>query len=130
MQDPKIHQPSNLWGKQLIGMDTTIGSFADIGDNVVIGTGCKIQCHVSIPPLTQIGNNVFLGPGVKIANDPKMDGNLKGTLIKDGAKIGMGALIQGGITIGENSIIGMGSVVLCDVPGGETWVGNPARKIK
>lgn len=124
MQDPKIYQPSNLWGKQLIGMDTTVGAFSDIGDNVIIGTGCKIQCHVSIPPMTQIGNNVFIGPGVRIANDPKMDGSLVGTLIKDGAKIGMGALIQGGITIGENVIIGMGAIVTKDVPDGETWYNN------
>ena len=130
MKEPILHPPSNLWGTQLIGLGTTIGAFADIGDEVVIGTNCKIQCHVSIPPKTQIGNNVFIGPGVHIANDPKLNGEIKGTLIKGGAKIGMGALIQGGIVIGENSVIGMGAVVLGDVPDGETWAGCPATKIK
>ena len=123
MNDPVIHQPSNLWGAQMLGMGTTIGAFCDIGDGVIIGMNCKIQSHVSIPPKTQIGNNVFIGPGVRIANDPKMDGYLIGTLIKDGAKIGMGSLIQGGIIIGENAIIGMGSVILKDVPPNTKVVG-------
>lgn len=130
MNEPKIHQPSNLWGAQLIGLGTTIGAFADIGNDVVIGKNCKIQCHVSIPPMTRIGNDVFIGPGVRFANDPKMNGNLKGTIVKDGAKIGMGVLINGGLVIGKNSIIGAGALVLHDVPDGEVWAGHIARKIK
>ena len=123
------HQPTNLWGNNKIGKGTTIGAFADIG-NAVIGKNCKIQCHVSIPPLTIIEDDVFLGPGVKIANDRQMDGKLKGTIIKKGTKIGMGALIGAGITIAENTIIGMGAVVLHDTFDGEVWAGNPARLIK
>ena len=64
----KLWQPNNLWGNNKIGKGTTIGAMCDIG-NVVIGKNCKIQCHVSIPPLTVIEDDVFLGPGVKIAND-------------------------------------------------------------
>lgn len=120
---PKIHQPSNLWGMQAIGEGTTIGAMCDIGDGVTIGFNCKIQCHVSIPPLTLIGDNVFIGPGVHIANDPNMDGKLKGTEIHSGAKIGMGALIQGGIVVGENAVIGMGAIVLKDVPPNTKVVG-------
>jgi UDP-2-acetamido-3-amino-2,3-dideoxy-glucuronate N-acetyltransferase len=123
------HQPTNLWGKNKIGNGTTIGAFADIG-NVVIGSNCKIQCHVSIPPGTVIGDNVFIGPGAKIANDRLMDNNMKGTVIKNGVRIGMGALIGAGLTIGENSIIGMGAVVIHDIFDGEVWAGNPARLIK
>jgi carbonic anhydrase/acetyltransferase-like protein (isoleucine patch superfamily) len=124
----KIWKPSNIWGNNIIGEYTTIGAFCDIG-NAVIGKNCKIQCHVSIPPMTIIGDEVFLGPGVRIANDKKMDGNLKGTIIKKGAKIGMGALIGAGIIIGRNAIIGAGSVVTKNIPAGETWVGSPAYPI-
>jgi acetyltransferase-like isoleucine patch superfamily enzyme len=123
-----VHQPTNLYGKYKIGKGTTIGAFCDIGGTV--GKNCKIQCHVSIPPLTIVEDDVFIGPGVRIANDPKMDSNLKGTTIKKGAKIGMGALIQAGITIGENAKIGMGAVVLHDVFDCEVWAGNPAKLIK
>ena len=122
MKDPVIHQPSNLWGAQLIGMDTTIGAFCDIGNDVMIGTGCKIQCHVSIPPLTRIGNNVFIGPGVKITNDKHMDGNLKGVVIENGAKIGAGAIILA--DIGENAIIGAGAIILKPVEANTTVVGG------
>ena len=127
MKDPIIHQPSNLWGAQLIGTDTTIGAFCDIGDDVVIGTGCKIQCHVSIPPLTRIGNDVFLGPGVKIINDKHMDGDLKGITIGNEARIGAGAII--GANIGNYAIVGMGAVVVYEVVEGTTVIGNPAKAI-
>ena len=112
---------SNLYGEWQIGEGTTIGAMCDIGGT--IGKNCKIQSHVSIPPLTVIEDEVFIGPGVRIANDPKLDGNLKGTLIKRGAKIGMGALINGGLIIGKHSIVGMGAVVLKDVPENTTVVG-------
>ena len=59
-----------------------------------------------------------------------MDGNLKGTIIKKGAKIGMGACIGAGLIIGENAIIGMGAVVLHDILDGEVWAGNPAKIIR
>ena len=130
MKDPIIHQPSKLWGAQLIGKDTTVGTFCDIGDDVIIGTGCKIQAGVKIPPLTRIGNNVFIGANVVFTNDKYMDGKMEGVIVEDGVKIGAGSLILAGIKIGKNSIIGMGSVVLHDVPDGETWIGNPAKKIK
>ena len=123
-----IYQPTNLYGNYKIGKGTKVGAFCDIGG--IVGKNCLIQTGVSIPPLTIIEDNVFLGPGVRIANDPKLDGNLKGTIIKKGAKIGMGAMIQGGITIGENAIIGMGSVVLHDVLDGEVFAGNPAKFIR
>jgi len=123
----KIWQPTNLFGDYEIGEGTKIGAFCDIGGK--IGKNCVIQTGVSIPPLTIIEDDVFLGPGVRIANDKKMDGNLKGTIIKKGAKIGMGALIGAGIVIGEKAIIGMGSVVVDNVPAHCLVVGNPAHKI-
>lgn len=127
--DPVIHQPSKLWGAQLIGNDTKIGTFCDIGNDVIIGTGCKIQAGVKIPPLTRIGNNVFIGANVVFTNDKYMDGNMKGVEVEDGVKIGAGAILMAGIKIGKNSVIGMGSIILSDVPEGETWVGSPAKKI-
>ena len=121
-----VYQPTNLWGNNQIGENTTIGAFADIG-NAVIGKNCKIQCQVSIPPLTIIEDNVFLGPGVKIANDKHMDGNLKGITIKKGAKIGIGAIICA--NVGKNTIIGAGSLLLKPTGDNEIWFGSPAKKI-
>lgn len=129
-----IHQPSNIWGEIYSLPETTcIGAFCDIG-YPNIGDWCKIQCHVSIPPGWRIGDNVFIGPGARFANDKHhsvkgADFCAKGGVVGDGASIGMGALILP-VHIGENAIIGAGAVVIRDVPAGETWVGNPARKLK
>ena len=121
--DPIIHQPSKLWGAQFIGNDTKIGTFCDIGNDVIIGTNCKIQAGVKIPPLTRIGNNVFIGANVVFTNDKYMDGSMEGVIVEDGVKIGAGSLFLAGITIGKNSIIGMGSIVLKDVPQNEKVIG-------
>lgn len=129
MKDPIIHQPSKLWGAQLIGNDTTIGTFCDIGNDVIIGKNCKIQAGVKIPPQTRIGNNVFIGANVVFTNDKYMDGNMEGVVVEDGVKIGAGAILMAGIKVGKNSIIGSGSVVIRDVPNGATVVGNPAKQV-
>lgn len=124
-KDSWYHEPCNLYGDYKIGENTTIGAFCDIGG--IVGNNCKIQCHVSIPPLTVIEDNVFIGPGVKFCNDKHMDASLKGYVVHEGARIGAGAVICA--NVGKNSIIGAGSVVLKDVPGGATVVGNPAKEI-
>ncbi len=127
-----IHRTANLYGRNQIADRTTIGAFCDIG-GVEIGQDCKIQCHVSIPRGWYIGNRVFIGPAVHFANDkhPNLDKNffeaMHGT-VGDEVIIGMGALIGAGLHIGDRAVIGMGSVVTKDVPAGETWFGNPAKK--
>ena len=122
----KIWHPTNLYGGYEIGDGTTIGAFCDIGGK--IGKNCKIQCHVSIPPLTVVEDNVFIGPGVKIMNDKHIDGDLKGLVIKSGAKIGIGSVICA--DVGKNTIIGAGSLLLKPTGDNEVWYGSPARKIR
>lgn len=127
-----IHPTANLYGKYSIGSGTKIGAFCDIGGK--IGARCKIQCHVSVPPHTLIGDDVFVGPGARFANDRRPDLSKEfapsGTYVDDNVVIGMGALIGAGLKIGKGAVIGMGAVVTKDVPAGETWVGNPARKLE
>jgi acetyltransferase-like isoleucine patch superfamily enzyme len=77
----------------------------------------------------------FIGPNVTFTNDkfPKSKeypAEFQQTLVKKGASIGANATILGGLTIGENALIGAGSVVTKDVPDNELWVGNPARFIR
>ena len=122
----------NLWGEPKIGKGTKLGAFVDIGRGVEIGEDCIIQAFVSIPPGWKIGNKVFIGPHACFANDKHPNAKVNNWSVwhgevKDGASIGMNATILP-VVIGENSIIGAGAVATKNVPDGETWIGNPARK--
>lgn len=130
----KYYKPEtcNISNKCKIGEGTVIHSHVSIHDLVTIGKNCKIEAYVFIPNGVTIEDNVFVGPHVCFTNDKDLTEPFKisPTLVKQGAKIGAGAVIRAGTVIGENTIIGMGSIVLNNIPRGETWVGNPARRIK
>jgi acetyltransferase-like isoleucine patch superfamily enzyme len=129
----------NLYGCE-IGDDTRIGCFVEIQKGVRIGAKCKISSHTFICEGVTLEDRVFVGHGVVFCNDrypraTRPDGQLQTdadwqclrTLVKQGASIGSGATLLGGITIGENSMIGAGSVVTKDVLPHSTVAGNPAR---
>lgn len=116
-----------------IGKGTIIHAMVWIGKEVSIGCRVKIQAGVFIPDGITIENDVFLGPHTVFTNDKYPPSHGKGwtkTLVKKGARIGANATILPGITIGEKALIGAGAVVTKDVPAGETWIGNPARKLR
>jgi acetyltransferase-like isoleucine patch superfamily enzyme len=110
----------------------SVGRFAEINDEVSIGRFCRIGMGCFLADVI-LEDYVFLAPRVTFCHDPKdFPSGGKGwrvTRVKTGARIGAGAIILGGLTIGENAVIGAGAVVTTDVPDGEIWVGNPARKI-
>ena len=124
---------SNINPLAEIGEDSIIHSPVWIADGVKIGKRVKIQAFVFIPKGVVIEDDVFIGPHVCFTNDPKMDINnpnyLATTFVRKGAKIGANSSILAGVIIGENATIGMGSVVLKDVPAWKTWCGNPAKRI-
>ena len=114
---------------------------------VKIGKGSKIGATVDIdqsaPELITIGKNVWVTRGVMLlchqrdlsqyeVGKPVMDCELvyKPIVIKDGAHIGIGAIIMPGVTIGEGAVIGAGAVVTKDVPAYSVAIGAPARVIK
>lgn len=132
----------NLYGCK-IGENCKIGAFVEIRKEVIIGNNVKIQAHVFIPEGVNIEDGAFIGPHVCFINDKypeaiNPDGSLKTqedwkmekTFVKKRANIGANATILCGITIGENSIIGAGSVVTKDIPSNVIVVGNPARILK
>lgn len=129
-KNPIIYNYVNIYDSDF-GDNVKIGSFVEIGGSK-IGNNCKFEAFSFIPPRYTIEDNVFWGPhsvGTNDKNPPSYGKHWKDTLIKEGAVIGANATILPGITIGNKSIIGAGSVVTHSVPDGETWVGNPARKI-
>lgn len=148
----KIHPLADVQTDK-IGADTTIWQFCVVLEGATIGKNCNINCqvliendviigdNVTVKPGVQIWDgitiedNVFIGPNVTFTNDltPRSkvypDQFLK-TIIKKGASLGANCTLLPGITIGENAMIGAGSVVTKDVPANETWIGNPAKFLK
>lgn len=132
----------NLYGCE-IGDDCKIGTFVEIQKNAKIGRRCKISSHTFICEGVTIEDSVFIGHGVVFINDTypratNVEGSLKTdldwtvepTVIKRGASIGSGTTLLANVTVGENSIVGAGSVVTEDVPPNSIVVGNPARVLR
>jgi acetyltransferase-like isoleucine patch superfamily enzyme len=129
----------NLYGCD-IGDDVKIGAFVEIQKGVKVGNRCKISSHSFLCEGVELEDDVFIGHNVTFTNDlyPRStngNGRLQTeadwicipTRVRNGASIGSGATLLCGITVGENSMVGAGSVVTRDVPAGAIVAGNPAR---
>ena len=122
--------------KTVIGDNVIIGTNAVIEDNVIIGNNCRIQSLAFIPGRVVIEDDVFIGPNVVFINDPhpmhcpKYEECVGGATVKKLVRIGANCTILPGITIGENSLVAAGSVVVDDVPPGTVVAGNPAKVIR
>jgi acetyltransferase-like isoleucine patch superfamily enzyme len=138
----KLSKFINLYGCE-IGDDTKIGAFVEVQKGATIGKSCKISSHTFICEGVTIEDNVFIGHNVTFINDTypratKPDGELQTekdwkvepTRVKKGASIGSGATVLSEVTIGENAIVGAGSVVTRDVPANTIVAGVPARVLR
>ena len=111
-----------------IGNNVRIGSLSHIDYDVKIGDDTNIQGLVYISPLSRIGKNVFIGPSAALTNDPyPSSGKLVSVTIEDNVIIGSRAVIKAGVTIGKNSVVAMGAVVTNEVPEDTVVVGVPAK---
>ena len=141
-KDVRLSKFINLYGCE-IGDETKIGAFVEIQKNARVGRRCKISSHTFICEGVSIEDNVFIGHGVTFINDtyPRAtagDGNLQTeadwkvaqTVIKKGASIGSGSTILCDVSVGEDAIVGAGSVVTRDVPANAIVAGNPAKVLR
>src|SRR3954462_11844631 len=135
----KLSNFINLYGCT-IGDETKIGAFVEIQKNATIGNCCKISSHTFICEGVTIEDNVFIGHTVTFINDSyprattvggglqtEADWKVERTFIRKGASIGSGSTILSRVTVGENAIVGAGSVVTKDVAPNTIVAGNPAR---
>jgi UDP-2-acetamido-3-amino-2,3-dideoxy-glucuronate N-acetyltransferase len=135
-----VYSFTNLYGCQ-IGDNTQIGPYVEVQRGAVVGANCKIQSHTFICDGVEIEDEVFVGHGVLFINDkyPRAatDGRLQGeadwellpTVVERGAAIGSGAVLLGGIRVGEGAMVGAGAVVTRDVAPRATVAGSPARAV-
>ncbi len=140
-ENVKLSKFINLYGCT-IGNNVKIGAFVEIQKNAFVGNNCKISSHTFICEGVTIEDDVFVGHGVAFINDTyprataggqlqtEADWSVEKTLVKRGASIGSGATILSRVTIGENAIVGAGSVVTKDVPANAVVAGNPARLLR
>jgi acetyltransferase-like isoleucine patch superfamily enzyme len=141
-QNVKLSKFINLYGCE-IGDETRIGAFVEVQKNARIGKRCKISSHTFICEGVTIEDNVFIGHSVTFINDAypraansdgtpqtEKDWKVEPTLVKKGASIGSGSTILCNVTIGENAIVGAGSVVTKDVPANTIVAGTPARILR
>lgn len=138
VKSKNIGEGTNIWQfcvifpKAQIGKNCNICANVLIEDNVIIGDFVTIKSGVQVWDGIKIENNVFIGPNVTFTNDlyPRSKvypEKFSTTIIKKGASIGANSTILPGITIGENAMIGAGSVVTKNIPAHTVWFGNPAR---
>ena len=140
-RDVKLSKFINLYGCT-VGDETKIGAFVEIQKHATVGSRCKISSHTFICEGVTIEDNVFIGHNVAFINDSfprataggqlqtEKDWKVERTLVKKGASIGSGATILANITIGENALVGAGSVVTRDVPANAIVAGNPAKILR
>lgn len=141
-REVKLSKFVNLYGCE-VGDHTKIGAFVEIQKNARIGRNCKISSHSFVCEGVTIEDNVFVGHGVTFINDAyprattaegqlqtEKDWKVEPTRVKRFASIGSGATILSNLTIGENALVGAGSVVTHDVPDNAIVAGNPARMLR
>ena len=154
MIDPgaSIHPQAVVDPAAAIGAGTQVWQFAIVLEGARIGADCNLNAHTLVESGAMIGHrvtlkcgvyvwdgitledDVFCGPNATFTNDKKprsrqRPAEFARTVVERGASIGAGAIILPGVRIGAGAMIGAGAVVTRDVPAGETWVGNPARRV-
>jgi acetyltransferase-like isoleucine patch superfamily enzyme len=117
-----------------IGNQVSIGTASVVEHHVKMGNHVRIHSQAFVPEMSILEDGAWIGPNAVITNaayplSPNVKNELKGAIVKKNAKVGANATILPGITIGENALVGAGSVVTKDVPANKVVAGNPAKVI-
>ncbi|XVU29467.1 acetyltransferase [Actinoplanes sp. CA-054009] len=110
-----------------VGAGSTIGPGTVLLAGTVLTADVTVGSHVAVMPQAVLTHDDRVGDYCTIASGVRLGGS---AVLDEEAYVGSGALIREGVKVGARSLVGMGSVVLHDVPAGEVWAGNPARLIR
>jgi acetyltransferase-like isoleucine patch superfamily enzyme len=125
----------NIRESNRIGDNVSVGTLSVVEHHVEIGNNVRIHTQAFIPEFSILEDGCWIGPNVVLTNakyplSPGVKDQLAGPVIKKGAKVGANATLLPGVVIGENALVGAGSVVVHDVPAGAVVAGNPAKVIR
>jgi len=126
---------ANIRELNRIGNDVSIGTLSVVEHHVLIEDGVRIHTQAFVPEFTVLRRNCWIGPNVVITNakypkSPNVKKELKGSVVEENAKIGANATILPGLKIGNNALVGAGSVVTRNVGENDIVAGNPAVFLK
>lgn len=118
-----------------IGSDVSIGSHTVIEHHLEIQDGVRIHSQAFVPEFTVLEKGCWLGPNVVFTNAlhpqcKRVKECLKGATVRSGAKIGANSTVLPDVEIGQNALVGAGSVVVKDVPANSVVAGSPAKVLK
>lgn len=130
----RIWQFSVVLAGARIGADCNLNAHTLVEGEAVLGNRVTLKCGVYVWNGVVLEDDVFCGPNATFTNDRRprsrqMPSTWAQTVVERGASIGAGSVLLPGVRIGSGAMIGAGAVVTKDVPAGETWVGNPARRL-
>jgi UDP-2-acetamido-3-amino-2,3-dideoxy-glucuronate N-acetyltransferase len=139
----KVWQFATVRAGARVGAECILGQGAFVDEDTVLGDKCKLENYATVHRGSRLADEVFLGPGVTLCNDmwPRattFEGSLKSeadwkcepVFIERRASLGARAVVIPGVRIGDNAMIGAGTVVVTDVPSWGIVVGNPGRLLK
>lgn len=129
----RVWQFSIVMDGAVVGADCNLNAHTLVEGGAIVGDRVTLKCGVFVWDGIHLEDDVFVGPNAVFTNDRLPRSRIRPesfaqTRVGKGASIGGGAVILPGITIGAGAMIGAGAVVTRDVPAGETWIGNPARR--